>query len=94
VLSFRLDGRRLEVALEEPVPAPIGILAMGRRMNALIAVEHPAPAMTLELSRDMAGALEPLLGVRAVPPGFPLSAGTPRAALEPLPPDPPSFPGR
>jgi len=85
VLSSGLDGRRLSVVLEEPLPETIQILAMGPRLNLLIKVEHPRPKMTFELENSRAKRLRPLFSCRVVPEGFRTTTGTRRVTLEPLP---------
>jgi pimeloyl-ACP methyl ester carboxylesterase len=87
VLSFGLEGRKLSVELDEPLPGrPIEILAMGPRMNLLIKVEEPRPRMTFEIDGSRAKRLRPLFGVRVVPDGFRTTTGTRRATLAPIPP--------
>jgi pimeloyl-ACP methyl ester carboxylesterase len=83
VLSYGLDGRRLSVVLEEPLPPGIQILAMGPRTNALIKVEKPRREMTFELECKRARRLRPLFGVRVVPEGFRTTTGTRKITLEP-----------
>ena len=83
MLSYALDGRRLTVELEEPLPKTIEILAMGPRTNALIKVEDPKPRMTFELESKRARKLNPLFGVRVVPEGFRTTTGTKRMTLKP-----------
>jgi hypothetical protein len=85
VLSYALDGRRLTVDLEEPLPKTVQILAMGRRTNVLIKVENPRPRMTFELESKRARKLNPLFGVRVVPEGFRTTTGTHKLTLQPLP---------
>jgi len=83
VLSYGMDGRRLTVELEEPLPEALEILAMGPRRNVLLTVENPRPRMTFKLPCLRARKMRPLFSVRVVPEGFRPTTGTKRMRIEP-----------
>jgi len=84
VLSYKLEGRKLSVELEEPLPETIQILVMGPKQNLLIKVEKPKPRMTFEIKSQRAKRLRPLFGVRVVPEGFRTTTGTRKVTLVPV----------